>query len=202
MMAFPAVEKFACLTETENKGVNGTGRNKRKASHTRTKQKNDSKQHLRKHFTQYQRHQEGLAISRSPRAFRISQKACLHCLIVPAAVPVNVLSVFDSAKEHHSGKGVTKEQQEHAHYDEEALVHAHHHRQQKHLQSHLHTHTHKHTFCLVLLKDYFTKVLVLIEDNMNFTHMLSTYGEKPQHYHTSAHHVGISILLQKRITQM
>lgn len=73
-------------------------------------------------------------------------------------VPVNVLSVFDCAKEYHSSKGVTKEQQEHAHYDEEALVHAHHHRQQKHLQGHLHIHKYVYTLNTYTAKRLFHKM--------------------------------------------
>lgn len=54
-------------------------------------------------------------------------------------LPVDVLSIFDSPKEHDASKGVAEEQQEHADDDEEALVHADNHRQQQHLQSDLHS---------------------------------------------------------------
>lgn len=57
----------------------------------------------------------------------------------PIKLPVDVLSVFDSPKEHDAGKRVAEEQEEHADDDEEALVHADHHRQQQHLQSDLHS---------------------------------------------------------------
>lgn len=61
-----------------------------------------------------------------------------------AASPVDVLSVLDGSKENYAGKCVAEEEEEHAHDDEEALVHADHHGQQQHLQSHLNSsHTHK-----------------------------------------------------------
>lgn len=44
--------------------------------------------------------------------------------------PVNVLPILDSPEEYHPCKGVTKQQQEHADNDEEALVHADHHSEQ------------------------------------------------------------------------
>lgn len=51
--------------------------------------------------------------------------------------PVNVLSIFHSAKENNAGKRVAEEKEKHAHDDEEALVHADDHSQQQHLQCHL-----------------------------------------------------------------
>lgn len=56
---------------------------------------------------------------------------------IDSSLPVDVLSVFDRSKENNAGKGITEEEEEHAHDDEEALVHADHHGQQQHLQSHL-----------------------------------------------------------------
>ena len=60
------------------------------------------------------------------------------------SLPVNVLSVFDSSKENYASKSVTEEKEEHAHDDEEALVHADNHSQQQHLQSYLYSQTDTH----------------------------------------------------------
>ena len=44
-------------------------------------------------------------------------------------LPVDVLSVLDGSKENDASEGVADEEEEHAHDDEEALVHADHHSQ-------------------------------------------------------------------------
>lgn len=54
-------------------------------------------------------------------------------------LPVDVLSVLNSAEENDASKGIAEEKEEHPHDDEEALVHADDHRQQQHLQCHLDT---------------------------------------------------------------
>lgn len=47
--------------------------------------------------------------------------------------PVNVLPIFHSTKQNNSSKSVTQQQEEHAYYDKEALVHADDHCQEEHL---------------------------------------------------------------------
>lgn len=71
------------------------------------------------------------------------------------SLPVDVLSVFDCSKENNAGKCVAEQKEEHAHDDEEALVHADYHSQQQHLQSHLHSsHTDTHSEALLQLQNF------------------------------------------------
>lgn len=107
-----------------------------------------------------------------------------------AASPVDVLSVLDGSEENYAGKCVAEEEEEHAHDDEEALVHADHHGQQQHLQSHLNS-SHTHTSLLLgyTFGLFGQKIL-----QHKHTHMLPTYREESEDNHTCAHHVGICIL--------
>lgn len=107
-------------------------------------------------------------------------------------LPVDVLSIFDSPKEHDSGEGVAEEQQEHADDDEKALVHADDHRQQQHLQRDLHSKRRRTVQWLHRGRGLPYRHSLALEQRC--PHVLPAYGKEPEDNHTGPHHVGVCVL--------
>jgi hypothetical protein len=86
---------------------------------------------------------EGIDINQCPRLeptyFKILVKMKIICLYaigscLEVGLSIDSLSVLDRPEENHSGQSVAGDEEEHAHDDEEALVHAHKDGLHEHLQ--------------------------------------------------------------------